>query len=220
MTETSPIVTVSRPPADLGFGSDRYWDSRAAQGRVMPWCEVRLRREDQDGASGGPVSGEDGEIEVRGPWVAAAYYGGSPDPDSGGWLATGDIGTLDRRAFLRITDRAKDVIKSGGEWISSVMLENELLGHPDVVEAAVIAAADERWGERPLACVVLREDGEGVGADALRAFLADRVDRWMVPDGFAFLDAIPKTSTGKFDKKALRASLAAGTLALPSERGS
>ncbi|MGE4427270.1 MAG: long-chain fatty acid--CoA ligase [Solirubrobacteraceae bacterium] len=210
MTETSPIVTVSRPPADLAVGDAAYWDSRSAQGRVMPWCEVRLRHPERP-AAGVTTTADEGEIEVRGPWVAADYFGRAHQPDPREWLATGDIGSFDRLGFLRITDRAKDVIKSGGEWISSVALENELSAHPDVLEAAVIAVADERWGERPLACVVPGERRRP-SPDELRAFLAERVDRWVIPDAFVFVDEVPKTSTGKLDKKALRAGVAAGDI--------
>jgi fatty-acyl-CoA synthase len=143
-------------------------------------------------------------------------YWGRPDETkdvltADGWLRTGDIGALDRGGYLRITDRAKDVIKSGGEWISSVELENEVMAHPDVVEAAVIAKPDERWAERPLCCVVLRE-GADASAEELREHLRPRVAKWWLPDEFAFVEEIPKTSVGKFDKKVLRARLAEGTL--------
>lgn len=213
MTETSPIVTVSRPPADLPVGDDAYWESRSAQGRVMPWCEVRLRAPD-DAPEGPSGPAGVGEIEVRGPWIAADYFGRTLEPDPREWLATGDIGSFDARGALRITDRAKDVIKSGGEWISSVALENELAAHPDVLEAAVIAVADDRWGERPLACVVPGD--RRPSPEELRSFLAERVDRWMIPDAFVLVDEVPKTSTGKLDKKALRAGVAAGEIGRPS----
>jgi fatty-acyl-CoA synthase len=161
-----------------------------------------------------PHDGEaTGEVEVRGPWVASAYF---DDPDgadkfSDGWLRTGDIGTIDSRGFVRLTDRAKDLIKSGGEWISSVELENALAGHPQVHEAAVIAMPDERWSERPLACVVLEPDAD-VGPAELRGHLEGGFARWQVPESFAFVDEVPKTSVGKFDKKVLRARLADGEL--------
>ena len=150
---------------------------------------------------------------MRGPWVASRYYN-DPSGDEkfhDGWLRTGDIGSLDESGFLRITDRAKDVIKSGGEWISSVDLEGELMAHPGVLEAAVIAKPDERWQERPLACVV-RCEGSDVSADELRDHLATRVARWWLPDEIAFIDEVPKTSVGKFDKKILRQQLADGEL--------
>ena len=149
-----------------------------------------------------------GEVQVRGPWIAARYF----EDNSGdekfdeGWLRTGDIAAMDSEGLMQITDRAKDVIKSGGEWISSVELENEVMAHPDVIEAAVIAKPDERWAERPLCCVVLRE-GADVGADELVEHLRSRVAKWWLPDEFAFITEVPKTSVGKFDKKVLRRQL-------------
>jgi fatty-acyl-CoA synthase len=136
-----------------------------------------------------------------------------PDPDkfSDGWLRTGDVGVLSADGFLTLTDRAKDVIKSGGEWISSVELENALMAHPAVLEACVIGVPDDRWGERPLATVVLREDASAT-ADELRDHLATTVARWQLPDHWAFIDAVPKTSVGKFDKKRLREEHAKGAL--------
>ena len=128
-----------------------------------------------------------------------------------GWLRTGDIASIDPDGYIIIRDRTKDVIKSGGEWISSVDLENELMAHPDVAEAAVIAKPDERWSERPLACVVVRE-GASLDAQAIVAHLEPRVARWWLPDEVAFIDQVPKTSTGKFDKKVLRRRLADGEL--------
>ncbi|HUA10916.1 MAG TPA: long-chain fatty acid--CoA ligase [Solirubrobacteraceae bacterium] len=209
MTETSPIATYSRPDGDPS--EEAYWDRRAMQGRPLPWVELRLV--DDDGAEV-PWDGEStGEIEIRGPWVAAGYYreGASGEKFDAGWLRTGDIASIDDRASVQITDRSKDVIKSGGEWISSVDLENELMSHPDVLEAAVIAKPDERWAERPLACVVLCAGIEPDPA-ALRRHLEGRVAKWWLPDEFAFIDEVPKTSVGKFDKKVLRARLADGTL--------
>ena len=154
-----------------------------------------------------------GEIEVRGPWIAARYFRdeASDEKIDRGWLRTGDIATVDDAGFVQITDRAKDLIKSGGEWISSVELENELMSHPDVVEAAVIAKPDERWSERPLCCVVLK-DGSQAGPQELTEHLRDRVAKWWLPDEFAFVAEIPKTSVGKFDKKVLRSRLAEGEL--------
>jgi fatty-acyl-CoA synthase len=209
MTETSPVATYSRPRE--GEHDDAYWDDRAKQGRPLPWVELRLLDD-----SGGevPWDGEStGEIAVRGPWIASSYFrdeSGDEKFDSG-WLRTGDIAAVDGEGFVRITDRTKDVIKSGGEWISSVQLENEVMSHPDVVEAAVIAKPDERWAERPLCCVVLRE-GASTTAEELVEHLRGRVAKWWLPDEFAFVSEVPKTSVGKFDKKVLRARLNEGTL--------
>jgi fatty-acyl-CoA synthase len=209
MTETSPVATFCRPQE--GEHDDRYWDTRAKQGRPLPWVELRLTDDDDAEV---PWDGEStGEIEVRGPWIAARYFkdDSSDEKFDGGWLRTGDIAAVDEGGFVQITDRAKDVIKSGGEWISSVELENEVMAHPDVVEAAVIAKPDERWAERPLCCVVLRE-GASTTAPDLVEHLRGRVAKWWLPDEFAFLAEIPKTSVGKFDKKVLRGSLSEDAL--------
>jgi fatty-acyl-CoA synthase len=209
MTETSPVGAVGHPPADAQPGSTEEMDWRAKTGRVVPGVELRLVGEDSnelewDGRSVG-------EIEVRGPWVTTSYWEvDSPDKFHDGWLRTGDVGTITANGYLQITDRAKDVIKSGGEWISSVELENALMAHPDVAEAAVIGIPDSRWDERPLACVVADAD---VDPDELKAFLVERVAKWQVPENWAFVEAIPKTSVGKFDKKALRAQYESGDLA-------
>jgi fatty-acyl-CoA synthase len=205
MTETSPVATFSRPAE--GEQDEAYWNQRAKQGRPLPWVELRLTN---DAGEEVPWDGEStGEIEVRGPWIASGYFRdeSSDEKFDSGWLRTGDIAAVDEQGFVQITDRAKDVIKSGGEWISSVELENELMSHPDVVEAAVIAKPDERWSERPLCCVVLREDAE-TSAEELTEHLRGRVAKWWLPDEFAFVAEIPKTSVGKFDKKVLRARLA------------
>jgi fatty-acyl-CoA synthase len=190
---------------------ERYWDERALQGKPLPWTELRLV--DDDGREVAWDGESSGEIQVRGPWIASRYYNDPSGDDKfeAGWLRTGDIAAIDEQAFVRITDRSKDVIKSGGEWISSVELENELMAHPDVIEAAVIAKPDERWAERPLCCVVLREGAE-VGAPELLEHLRPRVAKWWLPDEFAFIPEVPKTSVGKFDKKVLRARLRAGEL--------
>jgi fatty-acyl-CoA synthase len=186
---------------------EERWFRREHAGRVSPFYELRIVGD--DGAEL-PRDGESqGEIQVRGPVVAGSYFE-APEASAAaftadGWLRTGDVGTLDCRGWLRITDRAKDVIKSGGEWISSVDLESALMAHPAVHEAAVIAIPDERWSERPFACVVA---AEGTEEAELTAFLADRFERWWLPDGFAFIAEIPKTSVGKFDKKALRGAYA------------
>jgi fatty-acyl-CoA synthase len=209
MTETSPVATYSRPREREH--DDAYWDERAMQGRPLPWVELRLA--DDDGNAVPWDGSSTGEIEVRGPWVASRYFADSSEDEkfATGWLRTGDIASVDERGNVQITDRSKDVIKSGGEWISSVELENELMAHPDVLEAAVIAKPDERWAERPLCCVVLR-DSSAVGAPELLEHLRGRVAKWWLPDEFAFVAEIPKTSVGKFDKKVLRGHLAEGTL--------
>jgi fatty-acyl-CoA synthase len=208
MTETSPMCTVARPPA--GTEGEQRWAIRATQGRPVPFVELRLVGESGDVV---PWDGSSsGEIEVRGPWIARAYYNeDAPEKFDDGWLRTGDIAHVDPDGWVTITDRSKDVIKSGGEWISSVELENQLMAHPAVREAAVIAMPDERWSERPLACVVV-EPGAQVSAADLVEHLRGRVARWWLPEEFAFIAEVPKTSVGKFDKKRLRAALEGGTL--------
>jgi fatty-acyl-CoA synthase len=151
-----------------------------------------------------------GELQVSGPWIARGYYN---DPRSGdsftkdGWLRTGDVATITPDGYIRLVDRTKDLIKSGGEWISSVELENELMAHPEVAEAAVIAIPDEKWQERPLACVVVKPDGSVTGEE-LREWLRPRVARWWLPDEIVFIEEVPKTSVGKFSKKDLRSRFA------------
>ncbi|MEK6301726.1 MAG: long-chain fatty acid--CoA ligase [Acidobacteriota bacterium] len=200
MTETSPLAAVAYPPKGCSAEDEMNWRSKT--GRIKPGVELRIT----DGETVLPWDGEAvGEIEIRGPWITASYYGDdSPEKFHDGWLRTGDVGTLNEKGFIQITDRSKDVIKSGGEWISTVELENTLMGHPDVIEAAVIGVPDEKWDERPLACVVLKE-GSATTVDQLRAFLAERVAKWWVPERWAFIAEVPKTSVGKFDKKVLRA---------------
>jgi len=216
MTEMSPVGTLGVPPA-VSQGEERF-AYRASQGRLLPSVQGRLV-----GPGGDPVpwDGEGvGELEVKGPWITASYYvaaGEEPSADSldkftqDGWLRTGDVGSLTPNGYLRLTDRAKDVIKSGGEWISSVDLENALMAHPKVAEASVVGVPDERWGERPLATVVVAA-GEQVDAQELRDFLSDKIARWQLPERWAFLDEVPKTSVGKFDKKVLRQRYAEGEL--------
>jgi fatty-acyl-CoA synthase len=208
MTETSPIAAVAMPPKQAPAEEDLDWRSKT--GRVIAGVELRIT--DDDG-SVLPWDGEAvGEIEVRGPWITAAYYKDEdPQKFHEGWLRTGDVGCVEANGFVQITDRAKDVIKSGGEWISSVELEGTLMAHPAVKEAAVVGVPDERWDERPLACVVLRE-GETCSADDLKGFLADKVAKWWLPERWTFIEEVPKTSVGKFDKKVLRAKYADGEL--------
>ncbi len=208
MTETSPLVSVSIPPA--GTPEDKEIEFRIKAGRVMAGVQVRVTAEDgtvmpNDGATVG-------EFEIHGPWITGSYLGvDDPERFRDGWLRTGDIGTLDGLGFMTISDRTKDVIKSGGEWISSVELESTMMAHPAVFEAAVIAVPDEKWSERPLCCVVLRPDMTAT-PEELRDFLAARVAKWWLPEHWAFVESIPKTSVGKFDKKVLRAQLADGSL--------
>ena len=210
MTEMSPLGSVAHPPA--GLPEDESWSYRYTQGRIPASVEARIVGPLGDVM---PSDGKAvGELEVRGPWITARYIGeDEPDPEKfrDGWLRTGDVGTLSADGFLTLTDRAKDVIKSGGEWISSVELENALMAHPAVLEACVVGVPDERWGERPLATVVLRP-GASAGVDELRDFLSGQVARWQLPERWAFIEAVPKTSVGKFDKKRVRAQYADGEL--------
>ncbi|MEA2429471.1 MAG: hypothetical protein QOF37_3099 [Thermoleophilaceae bacterium] len=211
MTEMSPLGTVARPPISIDEDEDEHWRYRDTAGRVMPLVEARLMGDDGDEV---PWDGKQtGELEVRGPWIASDYYEDPSGRDKfhDGWLRTGDIASIDSSGFVKISDRAKDVIKSGGEWISSVELEVELMAHPDVAEAAVIAKPDERWQERPLACVV-RKKGSSVSAEDLVEHLKSRVAKWWLPDEISFIDEVPKTSVGKFDKKVLRERLESGDL--------
>jgi fatty-acyl-CoA synthase len=207
LTETSPVAAVAQPPRHCPPGEEIEWTTRT--GRIIPGIELRLCDEEV------VLPWDDqsvGEIEVRGPWVTASYYENpAPDRFHEGWLRTGDMGRVDPRGYVQITDRSKDVIKSGGEWISSMELENAIIDHPDVQEAAVIGVPDERWDERPLACVVPRA-GVQVSIEALRAHLAARVAKWWIPERWALIAEVPKTSVGKFDKKVLRARFAAGQI--------
>jgi fatty-acyl-CoA synthase len=200
MTETSPMATMAWPPP--GTPDDEYWALRATQGQ--PVCGVETRIVDDDGAVLPNDGKAVGELEVRGPWITESYYRGRDESKfQSGWMRTGDVGRIDDRGFITLTDRAKDVIKSGGEWISSVDLENCLVGHPDVVGAAVVGVPDERWQERPLAVIVLKE-GAASDAAELRKYLADKVVRWWLPERWTFVDKIPLTSVGKYDKKSIR----------------
>lgn len=208
MTETSPLCALAIPPKNVPAEEELDW--RAKTGRVVAGVEIRVVAED------GTVLCNDGrsigEFEVRGPWITGSYYGAeASDRFHDGWLRTGDVGTLDEHGFMQISDRTKDVIKSGGEWISSVDLENAVMAHESVFEAAVIGVPDDKWGERPLVCYVPAERAE-VSPDEIVRFLEGKVARWWLPERFAKLDAIPKTSVGKFDKLALRAKYHGGEL--------
>jgi fatty-acyl-CoA synthase len=208
MTETSPLGTISRPPA--GVEGEERWRYRLTQGRLAASVQARLVGPD---GSEMPRDGVAvGELEVRGPWITGSYFrDDDPTKFDDGWLRTGDVGTITADGFLTLTDRAKDVIKSGGEWISSVELENQLMAHPAVAEASVVGVPDEKWGERPLATVVVR-DGATVTVEELREHLASRVATWQLPERWCFVDEVPKTSVGKFDKKVIRRQYADGAL--------
>jgi fatty-acyl-CoA synthase len=215
MTETSPMATMAWPPP--GTPEDQHWTFRASQGQ--PVCGVEARIVDDDGQVLPNDNQAVGEVEVRGPWITSSYYRGHDESKfDSGWLRTGDVGRIDERGFITLTDRAKDVIKSGGEWISSVELENCLIAHPDVVEAAVVGVPDERWQERPLAVVVAKE-GSAVKAGDLRNFLADKVVRWWLPERWTFVDEIPRTSVGKYDKKTIRSRYADDVYQVSEARG-
>ena len=209
MTETSPLAAVSIPPT--GTPAEHEIDYRVKAGRVVAGVQVRITDDD------GTVLERDGktlgEFEIRGPWITGSYHDSADDEGKfrDGWLRTGDIGTLDAEGFMVISDRTKDVIKSGGEWISSVELESTVMGHPAVFEAAVVAVPDDKWQERPLCCVVLRPDAQAT-PEELRDYLGTYVAKWWLPERWTFLDAIPKTSVGKFDKKVLRAQYGANEL--------
>ena len=208
MTETSPLGSVSHPPA--GVTGEEEFGYRVTQGRFPAGVQGRLSGPDGSIVPNDGVSV--GELEVRGPCITGSYYL-DPDPEKfhDGWLRTGDVGTITANGYLTLTDRAKDVIKSGGEWISSVELENHLMAHPDVAEATVVAVPDPRWDERPLAAVVLRE-GRKADAATLQAYLAGLIPKWQLPERWTFVESVPKTSVGKFDKKEVRRAYAAGEL--------
>ena len=206
MTETSPVASTARLDADqLLLPQSEQADLRAGVGRAVFGIECRVV--EPGGTTPVPRDGtSSGELQCRGNWVAATYYN---DPRAGdsftddGWLRTGDVATIDERGRMRLVDRTKDLIKSGGEWISSVELENELMAHPQIKEAAVIGVTDDKWGERPLACVVL-EEGAELSPQEIIDFLGDKVAKWQLPDRVEFIEEVPKTSVGKFSKKTLR----------------
>jgi fatty-acyl-CoA synthase len=204
MTEMSPLGSVAKIRSEITTMEEEV-ETLATAGLIAPGVQARIvdpvSREEQ------PWDGEtSGDLEVTGPWVAKQYYktdepGDSFSPD--GWLRTGDVAAITPLGYIKIVDRTKDLVKSGGEWISSVDLENEIMGHPAVKEAAVIALPHPKWGERPFACVVVR-DGATLDRDELLGWLSERVGKWQVPDDVAFIDEVPKTSVGKFSKKTLR----------------
>ncbi|MFD6857352.1 long-chain fatty acid--CoA ligase [Rhodococcus sp. NPDC060090] len=208
MTETSPLGSVARPPVNAE--GDERWHYRYTQGRFPASVQARLVGDDDEVVPNDGVS--IGELEVRGPWIAASYYGvEAPEKFHDGWLRTGDVGSITPDGYLTLTDRTKDIIKSGGEWISSVDLENAVMGHPDVLEAAVIGVPDDKWDERPLVAVVLRA-GATATVDTLRDFLSDKVAKWQLPENWTVVSEVPKTSVGKFDKKRLRSQYHDGGL--------
>jgi fatty-acyl-CoA synthase len=204
MTETSPLASTSTLPPELNDAPpEEQFEYRARQGTPGPFVDIRARGDD-----GELIPWDDqamGELEVRGPWVASAYFRGTGAEKftEDGWFQTGDVVRINPQGSIRITDRTKDLVKSGGEWISSVDMENLLMGHPAVAEAAVIAVPDERWDERPLAVVVLKEGAEAT-PDELRAHLSSHFSKWQLPERIEFIDEIPRTATGKFKKTALR----------------
>ncbi|MBX6396283.1 MAG: long-chain fatty acid--CoA ligase, partial [Alicyclobacillaceae bacterium] len=204
MTETTPMATVSHVKSTLDhLSEDEKYAIRAKQGLPVPFIEARIVHDEGEAPWDGKTMGE---LQVRGPWIAGSYYNRPESADSfteDGWFRTGDVATIDAEGYMKITDRTKDLIKSGGEWISSVDLENALMGHPAVAEAAVFAVPHPKWQERPLAAVVLKA-GASVTPEELRAYLEPKFAKWWLPDGFVFLEEIPRTSAGKFLKSKLR----------------
>jgi fatty-acyl-CoA synthase len=205
MTETSPVASACKVKSSLDhLSEDAKADLRATVGIISVGVDFRVVAGDGEEA---PWDGEtSGELQVAGPWIAREYYNDDRSPESfttDGWLRTGDVAVVDPTAYIHLVDRTKDVVKSGGEWISSVELENEIMGHPAVAEAAVIGIASEKWGERPLACVVVKP-GESVTREEILAHLDGRVAKWWLPDDVVFIEEVPKTSVGKFSKKDLR----------------
>jgi fatty-acyl-CoA synthase len=214
MTETTPVGTSGGLRAHMSdWPEEKKYETRAKQGWPAPFVEIRLMRPEgpEEKPAEAPWDGvSSGEIEIRGPWVAATYFEAPEQAhrwSADGWFRTGDVATMDEEGYVKIVDRAKDLVKSGGEWISSVDLENTLMGHPAVKEACVVGIPHPKWQERPLAAIVLK-DGACATAEELRAFLAQTFAKWQLPDAFVFIDAIPRTSVGKFKKLALRQQFA------------
>jgi fatty-acyl-CoA synthase len=208
MTETSPLGSVANVRS--GIDPEDEMEVRLTQGRIAPGVEIRITD---------PATGEElpwngvafGEIQVRGPWIARGYYNGY-DADrltEDGWFRTGDVAKIKPDGYILIVDRTKDVIKSGGEWISSVELENAVMSHPKIMEAAVIGLSHPKWDERPVVYAVAKPEFKGqVTQEEVLDFLRDKVAKWWLPDEVRFIDEVPKTSVGKFDKKLLRANAA------------
>ena len=207
MTEMSPLGTVCRPRSYAdSLPDDERYTIRAKQGAMVAGVDMRIV---DDGGKVQPWDGKSvGEIQVRGPWITSGYYNnpaGAAQFTEDGWFRTGDVASIDPEGYVQITDRTKDLIKSGGEWISSVDMETTIMGHPKVMEAAVIAVPHERWQERPLACVVPKpEHKDSLTEKEILEYLTPLVAKWWLPDEVVFIDAVPKTSVGKFDKKVLR----------------
>jgi fatty-acyl-CoA synthase len=204
MTETSPLATTCGVRAHMGeWSEEKQYKVRSRQGSAAPFVELRVTRDGKEVPRDAETAGD---LEVRGPWVASAYYDAPEEQNrwtADGWFRTGDVATMDDDGYIKLVDRSKDLIKSGGEWISSVDLENAVMGHPAVKEAAVIGVAHPKWSERPLAVVVLKQ-GATATSEELREFLAARFAKWQLPDAFVFSDSIPRTSVGKFLKSRLR----------------
>ncbi len=210
MTETSPLCAIAHVKSgEAGLPEEEQADYRSSVGTVMAAVEFRICEPDTTDEL--PWDGESsGELQVRGPYITGEYFN-RPDADDSftadGWLRTGDVATCDERGYIRLVDRTKDLIKSGGEWVSSVEVENEIMAHPKVAEAAVIAVPSDKWMERPMACVVVKE-GETLTHEELVAFLEPRMAKWWLPSATRVIDEVPKTSTGKFSKKTLREQFA------------
>lgn len=204
MTEMSPLGTVCRPlPKHAGSSLEQRLDLQAKQGR--PLCGVSMKISDDEGNELPHDGKAFGHLLVKGPWIVSSYFRGEEASilDAEGWFDTGDIATIDPDGYMQITDRSKDVIKSGGEWISSIDLENAAVGHPAVAEAAVIGIAHPKWQERPL-LIVVTKPGKQLSKEEVLGFMIDKVAKWWLPDDVVFIDQLPHTATGKLQKLKLR----------------